>query len=164
MMKWWVVCTIALNVVASAALGQAVATSIPLAPPAAGPVVTPPLASIPEAPPASAPVITSPLTSVPITPAVPPPATPTYDHSYWTKPIWPAESRERGSEALPFDRGVNSAAAAAAPLQNDDGTHGQSLGAIAREQRRHKLVTNREFTNDDLEEMSRRRTKAQGGQ
>ena len=156
-----VFCTAALTLVASTALAQAVATSIPMAPPAKGPVITAPLASIPEAPPASDPVITPPLTSVPITSAVPPPVTPTYDHSYWLAPIWPEESHKVDSGSVMFDRGVNSEAAAAEWPEDGEGTSGRSLGEIARDLRLRKQAPNaRELTNDDFEQMYGIATKA----
>ncbi len=155
-MSRWVLSILFLVLISTLAVGQTViygppgiSTTLPMAPPAAPPVVTPPLATIPITPGVNDLGIKPPVTTIPIVQAVPPPIEPdpTTRMENALRRAYSTSTATASAGEMPFYLGVTGGAA-----KVEDGTHGRSLGEIAREKRRcAPNVGGRTFTNDDFE-------------
>ncbi len=153
-MKRWVLFTVLLASMSSLAVAQTViygppgiSQTMPMAPPVAGPVVTPPASSIPTAPPITPVVITPPVTKVPTVQAVAPPVQPNP-----ATRLYAAEKNAYGSWAVANEPAGEAFFNLGVVAKADDGTHGRSLGEVAREKRRcTPSVAGRTFTNEDFE-------------
>ncbi len=150
-MKFRVFSTVFLAVLSTFAVGQidygprGISTTLPMAPPAAPPVITPSANTIPITPSVNPLVITPPLTTIPLVQAVPPPIEPSPTERMANALKYAYSSNTEAAEP-PRGRGVSNAAPAA-----NDGTGGRTLGEIAREKRRCTPdATELKFTNDDF--------------
>ena len=151
-MKFRVLFTLFFAVLSICAAGQTdygprgISTTLPMAPPAAPPVVTPSANPIPITPSVNPLVITPPLTTIPTVQAVPPPIEPSPTERMANALKYAYTSNAEAGET-PRGRGVRSAIVAA-----NHETDGRSLGEVAREKRRcTPKVNGYKFTNDDFE-------------
>lgn len=173
-MKRWLVFIVTLTLVSTLAVAQAVVTpsgqatqqgaAVPVAP-VSPPLVTTPLMHLGNAP-TTAGLSTAAVTTPSATPEPPSaiPICPEIDLGPETVYVGPTATNAANNNANApnatatvygrqlFDRGVNSNA----DVGVDDGTHGRSLGEIAREnrQRRMQAANAKTFTNADVERLS----------
>lgn len=124
---------------------RGISTSLPMAAPAAPPVITPSSNTIPVSPGVTPLVITQPLTTIPTVQAVPPPIEPSPNERMANGLRYVYAANNEGAEP-PRGRGVNNATSVVS-----DGADGRSLGEVAREKRRcTPKVSGYTFTNDDF--------------
>lgn len=155
-MKRWVLFTLMLAALSTLAAGQSpygprgVSSTLPMAPPAAPPVVTPSSNAIPITPSTNPLVITPPVTTIPTVQAVSPPIEPSPSERLASGFLY-ASSGNTGEAEVPRGRGVNHAVPEA-----EDATGGRSLGEVAREKRRcTPKVGGYTFTNEDFARLAR---------
>ena len=150
-MKRWVLFTMFLVVLSTYTEAQidygprGVSSTLPMAAPAAPPVITSSSNTIPITPSVNPLVITPVVTTIPTVQAVPPPIEPSPSERMASGLRYAYSGNEGGAE-IPRGRGVNNVLPGA-----EDGTGGRSLGEVARAARRcTPKVTGRTFTNDDF--------------